>query len=435
MTYEETLSYLYEKTPAFHRIGAGAYKVGLERSLALDAEMGFPHRRFKTIHVAGTNGKGSVSHLISAVLQSSGYKIGLYTSPHLVDFRERIRLNGVMIPKHYVVEFVRKYQRAIKLVKPSFFELTSAMAFDYFRHKKVHYAIIETGMGGRLDSTNIITPILSIITGISYDHRQYLGNTLTEIAAEKAGIIKQYVPVVIGDGTTYEVRQLFKKKAAECSSIITFSAENEVLTNALMLPDYSWDFFVKEHGLVHGELRGLFQKSNAVTVLESLKIMASQGIRTRKNALETGFSQVCELTGLMGRWDEISREPKVICDIGHNEGAWRNNAAMLENEIKKHDKLHMVIGLSSDKEIDTILKYMPKKAVYYFTNASSDRALPAEELAEKGRENSLNGAVYKTVKEAVYKAISSAAKEDTVFIGGSAFVVGEAYPLFSTTIN
>ncbi|MDR0835750.1 MAG: bifunctional folylpolyglutamate synthase/dihydrofolate synthase [Tannerella sp.] len=432
MTYEDTLLYLYEKTPAFHQIGAGAYKAGLERSLALDKEMEFPHRRYKTIHIAGTNGKGSVSHLLAAVLQAAGYKVGLYTSPHLVDFRERIRLNGAMISKSYVVEFVRKYQQQIKDIEPSFFELTSSLAFDYFRHKKVHYAIIETGMGGRLDSTNIITPILSIITNISFDHRQYLGNTLLDIANEKAGIIKRYVPVLIGDGMSPDVRELFRRKASEKSSVISFASEKEILAKATMLPDYSWDFMVKNHGLVHGELRGLFQKSNAVTVLEALKMISNHGrIRAKNNAIDKGFAHVTELTGLTGRWDEINAKPKVICDIGHNEGAWAINSEMLKNVAQKHDKLHIVIGFSGDKEIDNILKYMPEKAIYYYCNASSPRALPAEQLAEKCKDLGLNGSTFGTVTEAVYHAISNASKKDMIFIGGSAFVVGEAYPLFS----
>ncbi|MDR2384863.1 MAG: bifunctional folylpolyglutamate synthase/dihydrofolate synthase [Tannerella sp.] len=431
MTYEETLSYLYKKTPAFHQVGAEAYKIGLERSLALDKAMEFPHKRYKTIHIAGTNGKGSVSHLLAAILQASGYKVGLYTSPHLVDFRERIRFNGLMISKPYVVEFVRKYQKQIKSIKPSFFEITSSLAFDYFRHKKVHYAIVETGMGGKLDSTNIITPILSIITSISFDHRQYLGNTLIDIANEKAGIIKRYIPVVIGEGIKSELKEFFQKKALEESSIISFASENEVLVNAIMLPDYSWDFFVKEHGLTHCELRGLFQKSNAITVLKALKIMSGFGIRTRKNALDTGFGNVAKLTGLMGRWEEISAEPKVVCDIGHNEGAWGINSKMLENAIERHDKLHLIIGVSKDKEIDSIIKYFPKKATYYFTNASIQRALPAEQLAEKCKNIGLDGFPFVTVKEAVYRAVSNASKNDMIFIGGSAFVVGEAYPLFS----
>jgi dihydrofolate synthase/folylpolyglutamate synthase len=398
--------------------------------LALDKEMGVPHNRYKTIHIAGTNGKGSVSHLLAAILRTSGYKVGLYTSPHLVDFRERIRFNGSMIPKHYVVEFVRKYQREIRYIKPSFFELTSSLAFDYFRHKKVQYAIIETGMGGKLDSTNIITPILSIITSIGIDHRQYLGNTLMDIANEKSGIIKRHIPVVISEGMKPELKELFRKKAVENSSIISFASEDEILLNASMLPDYSWDFIVKEHGLVHGELRGLFQKSNAITVLEALKVMSGIGIQTRNNAISKGFAHVTEMTGLLGRWDEICAEPKVICDIGHNESAWKFNASMLENEVKRHDNIHIIIGFSRDKEIDNIIKYMPKNAVYYFTNAFNSRALRAGQLAEKCKEIGLRGSAFGTVRDAVNKAVGNASKEDMIFIGGSAFVAGEAYPLF-----
>jgi dihydrofolate synthase/folylpolyglutamate synthase len=434
MTYEETLSYLYEKTPAFHRTGEAAYKAGLERSLAMDKGMGLPHNRYHTIHIAGTNGKGSVSHLLAAILQSSGYKVGLYTSPHLVDFRERIRYNGLPISKLYVVKFVEKYQMLIEYLKPSFFEVVTAMALDYFRHKKIHYAIIETGMGGRLDSTNIISPILSIITNISYDHRQYLGNTLADIANEKAGIIKPHVPVLTGGGMNSELKDIFRKKSAEKSSPITFASEKEVLVNAIMLPDYSWDFIVKDFGYIHGELRGLFQKYNAITVLEALRIISGMGIRTRKNAVSRGFAHVSELTGLIGRWEEMNDSPKIICDIGHNESAWAINSLMLENAAWKHDKLHIVVGISADKEIDNIIKHFPEKAVYYFTSASTSRALPAERLAEKCGSLGLAGSVFGSVREAVYKAVGAASEKDMIFIGGSAFVVGEAWPLFSKTI-
>jgi dihydrofolate synthase/folylpolyglutamate synthase len=433
MTYEETLSYLYKMTPAFHLMGAAAYKAGLDRILALDKVMRLPHNRYRTIHVAGTNGKGSVSHLLAAILQASGYKVGLYTSPHLTDFRERIRYNGVKISKLYVVEFVKKYQKQIQDLQPSFFELITAMALDYFRHKKVHYAIIETGMGGRLDSTNIISPILSVITSIGYDHHQYLGNTLLDIASEKAGIIKPHVPVLAGDRMSLEIKDLFRMRSAERSSPITFASEKEVLVNAIMQPDYSWDFFVKNFGFIHSELRGLFQKSNAVTVLEAMRILSGLGIRAKKSAVSKGFAHVSELTGLTGRWEEINAIPKVICDIGHNENAWVINAVMLENAAWKHDRLHIVVGLSADKDIDGIIRHFPRKAMYYFTAASTPRALPAERLAEKCSSFNLVGSIFGSVKEAVYRAVNAASERDMIFIGGSAFVVGEARPLFSKT--
>jgi dihydrofolate synthase/folylpolyglutamate synthase len=431
MDYDQTLAYLYEKTPAFHIVGADAYKVGLERSFALDDALDFPHKRYNTIHIAGTNGKGSVAHLLAAILRSSGYKVGLYTSPHLVDFRERIRYNGAMIPKLFVVEFVKKNQKLIKKIEPSFFELTTMMAFYYFRHKKVNFAIIETGMGGRLDTTNIITPVLSIITSISFDHRQYLGNTLAEIATEKAGIIKRFVPTIIGEGMPEEANEVFRSVAAEKSSILSFASEKKVLASAAMRQDFSWDFETLDYTHFHDELKGLSQKYNAATVLEALRILSELGFGVRKTAINKGFKDVCELTGLMGRWEEIGSNPKVICDIGHNEGAWKINSAMLENESKNHDTLHVIIGFSSDKEIDTLLSYLPERAVYYFTNSSGPRALPAEQLAEKAKLQGLYGVVFKTVKEAVYNAVEQAAKKDMIFIGGSAFVVGEAYPLFS----
>jgi dihydrofolate synthase/folylpolyglutamate synthase len=256
-----------------------------------------------------------------------------------------------------------------------------------------------------------------------------------DIASEKAGIIKHYIPVVVGEGMNPELREFFRKKAMENSSILSFASESEMLANAIMLPDYSWNFFVKEHGLIHGELRGMFQKSNAITVLEALKVMSGLGIKTKKNALHTGFGKVIELTGLMGRWEEISTDPKVICDIGHNEDAWTVNSGMLENVAREHGKLHIVVGFSEDKEVDNIIKYFPEKAIYYFVNASSPRAMPAAQLAEKCRSFGIYGSIFKTVKEAVNKSISNASKNDMIFIGGSVFVVGEAYPLFSKTTN
>jgi dihydrofolate synthase/folylpolyglutamate synthase len=435
MNYEETLNYLYDCLPAFHRKGAIAYKPGLERSVALDDLNGNPHRRYKTIHIAGTNGKGSVAHLLAAVLQATGHKVGLYTSPHLVDLRERIRLNGIPITQQFMIDFVGKNIKFIEKEKPSFFELISAMAFDYFRHKKVSYAIIETGMGGRLDSTNIIQPLLSIITGISLDHTQYLGNTLTEIAGEKAGIMKHNVPVIIGEMNDEELNRLFASKAYEMSSSITFATEKETISSAEMQYDGSWTFETADYGVVKGELCGPAQKQNAQTVLAALKVLSNSGVQIRIQAVRNAFLQVTQMTGFMGRWQEIHAAPKIVCDIGHNTGAWKETYKSLINATRLHEKVHMIIGISKDKDIDGILSLMPQSAKYYFTQARSERGLPVEYLADKGEVLGLAGKSFYTVREAVFNAIQEASARDFIFIGGSAFVVAEALRLFPNAIK
>lgn len=435
MNYEETLDYLYERTPAFHKIGSSAYKPGLERSMALDDISGNPHKRYKTIHIAGTNGKGSVAHLLAAVLQAAGHKVGLYTSPHLVDFSERIRVNGRPITKQYVTDFVGKNIRFIEREKPSFFELVSAMAFDYFRHKKVNYAIIETGLGGRLDSTNLIQPILSIITSISLEHTKFLGDTLLDIANEKAGIIKRNVPVIIGDMQDDDLKQFFNSKAFEVSSPILFASQRDTLLDAEMQPDGSWRFDSVHYGILTGELRGPAQKLNAQTVLAALKVLANSGIQIRIAAIRKAFKNVTQMTGLMGRWQELQTTPKVVCDIGHNVGAWETNLRQLYFEMAQHENTHMVIGISNDKDIDGILSMMPKKVTYYFTQASGERATPVEELALKAETNGLQGKAFPHVKDAIKEALKNASDNDFIFIGGSTFIVAEALPLFPNAIK
>ncbi|MDR2680842.1 MAG: bifunctional folylpolyglutamate synthase/dihydrofolate synthase [Tannerella sp.] len=435
MNYEETLDYLCNRIPAFHKIGSRAYKPGLERSMALDDLAGNPHKKYKPIHVAGTNGKGSVAHLLAAILQATGHKVGLYTSPHLVDFRERIRVNGTTITQQYVTDFVGKNMTFIENERPSFFEIMSAMAFDYFRHKKVTYAVIETGMGGRLDSTNIIHPVLSIITSISPDHTQYLGNTLREIAGEKAGIIKRNVPVIIGEPDGEELHQFFLSKAFELSSPITFAMEKDTLTYAEMQYDGSWFFETTDYGVLKGDLRGAAQKRNAQIVLSALKVLSNSGTQIRLAAVRKAFSNVTQMTGFMGRWQELHDAPKIICDIGHNTGAWKINGKLLLNEARRHEKTHMIIGMSKDKDVDGVLALMPQNAVYYFTQASGERALPAEELAEKGAAFELNGKCFRSVKEAVSDAIKQASGKDFIFIGGSTFVVAEAFFLFPNAVK
>jgi folylpolyglutamate synthase/dihydrofolate synthase len=435
MNYEETLDYLYEKTLAFHNVGKAAYKPGLERSLELDELCGNPHTRYKTIHVAGTNGKGSVSHLLAAVLQCAGYKVGLYTSPHLVDFSERIRVNGTTITKQYVIDFVEKNIKFIEREKPSFFELTTAMAFDFFRHKKVNYAIIETGMGGRYDSTNIIKPALSIITSISLDHTQYLGDKILNIASEKAGIIKRNVPAIIGETNNETLKTFFSIKAFEVSSPILFSTQSDTLVDAELQSDGSWEFDTIDYGSLKCDLRGFSQKSNVQTVLSALKVLSNSGTQIRIASIRKAFANTVKITGLMGRWQELNHSPKIICDVGHNIGAWEINCKQLSYEAMRHKKMHIVIGISKDKDINGILSILPEDATYYFTQASSERALPAEILQQKGIESGLNGNMYKSVKEAVNNALKNSTENDFIFISGSTFVVADALLLFPESIK
>jgi dihydrofolate synthase/folylpolyglutamate synthase len=430
MTYIETFNYLYSCTPAFHQVGATAYKPGLERSITLDNLMGNPHQSYHTIHVAGTNGKGSVSHLLAAVLREAKYKVGLYTSPHLVDFCERIRVNGKKIPQQYVIDFVDRHRVTIEMLKPSFFEVTSCMAFEFFRHKKVNVAIIETGLGGRLDSTNIITPTLSIITNISKDHTQFLGDTLVQIAGEKAGIIKPDVPVVLGEAEDQEVCEVFLEKASQMRAPIFFAEEEQRHLYTRLQKDGKWEFHSPEYGQFTGELEGMVQKKNAQTVLTALRQLKEARIKVPQKAVQNAFGNVVESTGLMGRWQTLQTEPLMICDTGHNPGAWESLAQQLQQKAATHTRLRMVVGMMNDKDIDAVLSLMPANASYYFTQASINRALPASLFAEKARAHGLEGTCYDTVNEAVKAAMNDATPEDMIFIGGSSFVVAEALSLF-----
>ena len=429
MTYQETLEYLL---PSFQQVGATAYKPGLARSVILDKQMQHPHRHFRTIHVAGTNGKGSVSHLLAAVLMNANYKVGLYTSPHLVDFCERIRVNGKKIAKRFVIEFVERYKLFIETQNPSFFELTTGLAFEFFHHKKVDFAIIEAGLGGRLDSTNIIHPILSIITNISFDHIQYLGNTLAQIAQEKAGIIKTSVPVIIGETGSEEIQQVFIEKAHAMNSPIYFAEKEKVLIAQRKKKNGEWEFISTDYGIINGELKGLIQKQNARTVLMALRLLATMRVKIPSHAVKEGFEHVTGLTGLMGRWQTVQTNPFIICDTGHNVGAWESLKIQLKQEAKKRQTLRIIVGMVSDKDIEPILAIMPREAVYYFTQASISRALPVRQLAEKARLYHLQGNSYETVGQAVKEAIKDAYPEDMIFIGGSTFVVADALPLFPT---
>ncbi|MFA5464031.1 MAG: folylpolyglutamate synthase/dihydrofolate synthase family protein [Dysgonamonadaceae bacterium] len=430
MNYQETVQYLYNQMPAYQRVGSAAYKAGLDNSLALDAYFEHPHRHYRTIHIAGTNGKGSTSHLLAAILHESGYKVGLYTSPHLIDFRERIRVNGEMINKQFVVDFVKNHRHAFEPIMPSFFELTMEMAFLYFQHMEVDVAIVETGLGGRLDSTNIISPNLSIITNIGFDHMQYLGDTLPKIAAEKAGIIKPETPVVIGEVENDEIREVFLEKATRENAPIIF-AEDVMDNFSSKIAANGWILNNDSYQNLRSELGGGMQNKNARTVLASIQELLKLGYKIPNHAMYDGFANVVELTGLMGRWQTLQEKPKVVCDTGHNAHAIRYIAKQLSNE--KYKTLHIIFGMANDKDSISVLSIMPKNALYYFTQPSIDRALNVDILAEKADEYGLHGEKYSTVKLALEAATRNADEFDFIFIGGSSFVVADALALIQIT--
>ncbi len=422
MTYQEAIDYLFNKTLVFQHIGAQAYKPGLETSLQLSELFGNPQNDYKTIHVAGTNGKGSTSHLLAAILQKSGYKVGLFTSPHLIDFRERIRVNGKMIEKNEVVDFLQRFlSSGYSGRQPSFFELTTIMAFDYFSRQNVDIAVIEVGLGGRLDSTNILTPLLSVITNISFDHTQFLGNTLAEIASEKAGIIKPSIPVVIGE-TVEETRPVFSKRAESQNAPIIFAEDCPELLKAAHLND-RLEIGSKSFGTLSGELSGECQNKNANTVLCAVKQLQQLGLNIPTSAIAEGFANVCQLTGLMGRWMKIANTPRTFCDTGHNTGGFQYIIRQLSGS--NYSRLHIVIGFVSDKDVHSILGMLPKDAVYYFTQASVPRALNSYKLKELAEECGLNGTAYPAVASAYEAAQKESAPTDMIYIGGSTFIVAD----------
>lgn len=404
----------------FQRMGANAYKPGLDTSITLDNVFGNPHLRFPSIHIAGTNGKGSTAHTLAAILQSAGYRVGLYTSPHLVDFRERIRVNGEMISHNAVINFVNRYQSLNLDCKPSFFELTMTMAFEHFANEKVDIAVIETGLGGRLDSTNIITPILSIITNISFDHTAFLGDTLAAIASEKAGIIKRHIPIIIGEAND-ETKSVFDQKASQENAPITYAEERKVFSSIERCPS-GYIYNGTAYGRIIGELSGECQQKNTATILLAIEQLKLMGWEILPEAVKQGFANVCKLTGLAGRWMKLQQSPCVVCDTGHNVGGWEYLSRQLS---QVEGKLHMVIGFVNDKDISHILDMMPLNATYYFTRADIPRALPADEVKATALAKGLNGEAYATVAEAYRKALASASTTDTIFIGGSTFVVAD----------
>ena len=422
MTYEETITYLYNSAPLFQNVGGDAYKEGLETTLTLDKHFGHPHRKFRTIHVAGTNGKGSCSHTLAAILQSAGYKVGLYTSPHLVDFRERIRVNGEMIPRQRVIDFVEQHRSFFEPLHPSFFELTTAMAFNYFAEQQVDVAVIEVGLGGRLDCTNIIRPDLCVITNISFDHIQFLGDTLAKIAAEKAGIIKPGIPVVIGE-TTPETKPVFMETAQKQGAPIHFAEEEQLVVSHLPQNGKNY-YWTRDYPHLEGELGGLCQVYNTNTLMSAIRVLTSIGYKIEEEHVRRGFANVCALTGLMGRWQKIQESPAAFCDTGHNKAGIE--LILKQLSIQKYHHLHIVIGMVNDKDIRGVLDMLPRNATYYFTKASVRRALNEREVQRLAKEVAgLEGNTYPNVKEAFEAANANAQKDDFIFVGGSTFVVAD----------
>lgn len=421
MNYEQTVNYLYEQLPSFQKYGSAAIKEGLGNIKALCEHLGNPQTQFKSIHVAGTNGKGSSSHMIASVLQASGYKTGLFTSPHLKNFTERIRLDGAEIPQDFVVDFVNQNKEIIDKIQPSFFELSTAMAFDFFAKNKVDMAIIEVGLGGRLDSTNIILPQISLITSISYDHQDVLGNTLPEIAGEKAGIIKNAIPVVISV-LQEEIAEVFVNKAKEVDAPIYFASNDYQISFGLNRQE----MMVKKQGKLFMdrlscELKGFYQEHNIKGVLKVIELLDDS--RITKAHIRLGLEKVATRTGLKGRWQILNRKPLTICDTAHNEDGIKQISTQLQTLIC--EKLHFVFGVMKDKNLEKIVDFLPKNAIYYCCQADSPRAMKGDILTEFLVKNNLQAVEYQSVKEAINQAKQNANQADIIFIGGSNLVVAE----------
>ena len=426
MTYLQTIDYLFSRLPMFSRIGTAAFKKDLTNTITLCGHLGDPHQKFKSIHIAGTNGKGSASHMLAAILQTAGYKTGLYTSPHLKDFRERIKVNGEEVDENFVIEFTEKTKPLIEEIEPSFFEITVAMAFDYFAKLEVDIAVIEVGLGGRFDSTNIITPELSVITNIGWDHMNILGDSLEKIAFEKGGIIKQNIPVVLGE-TLPETKPIFEKIAAEKKAPIHFASQKRSIAG------WEWknhELIVEiaeadktDHRKYHLDLPGIYQSKNLVTVLEVCSVLKELQYNITEKDIHTGLQKAKKLTGLHGRWEIIHEHPVIVLDVGHNEDGIRQIIQQIE--LTTHHALHIITGMVKDKEIDKILSLLPPSAHYYFAQAHIPRALPAETLKETARGFNLKGKVFTDVNEAIKDAKSKAHKDDLILVCGSVFLVGE----------
>lgn len=424
MDYSETITYLYNQMPMFEKHGAKGYKAGLENTLALDEHLAHPHRNYLTIHVAGTNGKGSCSHSIAAVLQQAGLRVGLYTSPHLVDFRERIRVNGQPIDEDYVVRFVAEERHFFEPLHPSFFEVTTALAFKYFSDAHVDVAVVEVGLGGRIDCTNIITPALSVITNISLDHTQFLGDTTAKIAGEKAGIMKKDVPVVIGEATT-ETRPVFEAKARETQSPIVFAEDTPEVITATPCANGGTDYDTRHYGQLHCDLGGNCQPKNMNTVLTTLTTLRQQGgsLAPNTDTVRKALAHVCQATGLAGRWQTLRQHPLVVCDTGHNVGGWQYLGPQVGAVECAHRRI--VFGMVADKDIDGVLRLLPKDATYYFTKPNNKRALPEEEMKTKASLHGLKGQCYDTVENAYRQAMNDSHDDDFIFVGGSSYVVAD----------
>lgn len=424
MTYQETIEYMYSRMPLFQMVGSSAYKVGLDSMMAFDGRLGHPHRSFRCVHVGGTNGKGSTSHTIASILQSSGLKVGLFTSPHLKDFRERIRVNGEKVPEQFVIDFVEKHKDFVEKAFPSFFEVCVAMAFDFFRSEAIDVAVVEVGLGGRLDSTNIISPDLCVITNISLDHTNILGDTELQIASEKAGIIKEGVPVVVGEADG-EVRALFEKVAREKAAPIYFADEYDVKSVETEGVTFDASLMSLE---VDGErletpLCGEYQKHNMATVKCAVRRLREVGFEISESAEREGYRETVAQTQLLGRWQKIGEAPTVICDTGHNVGGIK----YIVEQLKKtpHNHLHVVFGMVGDKDVSNVLELLPKEAYYYFTKAGIKRAMDEKRLQELACEKGLKGDAYRTVNEALFAAKNRAMVDDLIYVGGSTYVVAE----------
>jgi dihydrofolate synthase / folylpolyglutamate synthase len=423
MNYQETIDYLYDTLPLFSRMGSAAFKKDLTNTVLLCERLNNPHKKFKSIHVAGTNGKGSVSHMLAAIFQTAGYKTGLYTSPHLYDFRERIKVNGAMCEEDFIIDFVKKIKPAIQEVEPSFFEITVAMAFEYFAQQKVDVAIIEVGLGGRLDSTNVITPELSVITNIGWDHMNMLGNTLEEIAFEKAGIIKEHVPVAVGEKKK-ETQEVFKKIASQKHSPLFFAEENFSVKNyklsnaAIEISVADKNATVTNYEL---DLPGIYQTKNILTVLQAIELLKEWKLSTGQ--VQQALKNIKGLTGLYGRWEIIHEQPTVVLEVAHNKDGMEQMLAHLQNI--SFNQLHIIIGMVKDKDVEQVLELLPSSANYYFTQAHIPRALNAQMLQTKASDYGLSGICFDDVNVALQQALTSCTKNDLIIVCGSIFLVAE----------
>lgn len=422
MDYNQTLEYLYNCMPMFQKIGSKAYKEGLENTYMLDEHFGHPHRTYPTIHLAGTNGKGSCSHTLAAILQKAGYKTGLYTSPHLVDFGERIRVDGEMIPPEYIIRFVEEHRSFFEPLHPSFFEVTTALAFSFFADQRVDVAVIETGLGGRLDCTNIISPDLAVITNISPDHTSLLGDSIEKIAFEKAGIIKPGTPVIIGEATD-EIRKIFIKKAGEVGAPILFAEDEQWILHTETAPNGDWLYETRMYKNLTGELHGIYQLKNTNTILSAVNQLVHIGYHIQEAAVRDGFAQVTTLTGLQGRWQTLQTHPTIICDTGHNVAGMQQVSEQLKTLT--YNRLHMVIGMVNDKDVSGVMALLPADAHYYFTKPNIGRALPENELMAIANRYNLSGEAYPDVPSALKAAQKNCLPTDVIFVGGSSFIVAD----------